>query len=851
MAQTNQINQNPPATTTTTTSSGQPESSSQSTSINPDGSEEEPNCEHQTNIRLQKRRARAARKVLFLPDEQPRSDCNNNQNMATTTTTTTTTPTTRNIMTNNTRSQSVNQLNGPRGFSSITTTTQRAQLEADILSTLLELKQLDSMLNKLAVKFRKLMNFYGLIEDVTFLMAVSDDGQQTPAPCGQNWRQTARQMLGPALNKLFWFSLALVANFLTLYVLVAHFLWELRRLDAKMNAHSFQQRQQQQQLASLATANSTSSQAPEVVAAAVAAAAAAAASTTSNGWSVLKDFLENFRRHLSRLFALATIVIWYKNCHHFELLFMDCRKCFAVFYSAGSDVFGERRRRRRKSSSLVSDLPALTVNRSSRQGGELSSWPTASINELIEARELRRHLLEAAKKFYLLASHRINVSLYYPVGQLLFNLLGIVLFPVALIVSNNGERKATIETLANVSTTTPAPMTTTVYPAEESNEGWLGPNSTANLGWEHLKSVALVGLNNFNAFHSAIHTAFHPFDHQIKFMHPTNGTTNDTIIGSHRSTTVSLYQSAVYCLAEIFVYYVYIHGPRIACTTCVSLTLALHHLCIEAFNRHLVGLIRRRRTAPLSNEDMIKLLKQYDLISMIHQRIERAFQWSLVLWFSLMFVSCLMQIFTLTESTSAAFSISRWSTSSSGAKTTTSGADQIEQNFISAPNVLASTSPVAVMLARILYMSYSPMLIYVEAFKLEAESLRTNQLIMSLARRQDDLIAQSIESSLFEPICLSVGPYFQLNKRSVASLLGAIVTFSVMFIGKSTRSGYDLCASCLSLTSSNLTSTELRTKSVMSNSAAAAAAQAAVAASGNQAAIKVVNLMGEQATDGW
>lgn len=552
---------------------------------------------------------------------------------------------------------------------------QLYQVESDILNTSLCLARLETKLARLAARFRKTMNFYGLIEDVTLLMV---------EPGGAH---ASRQNL----DKIIWFSLALLANCLTVYVLVAHFIWELRRLDAKIAAHSKQQQ----------PASSPSN----------------SAIGSFNGWSLLKDFLENLRRHLSRLFALALVLIWYRNCHQIERLFIDCRRYYTAFYRS-----------------------AL-----------LYSSSLKSADQVAQAKEMRQQLLEATHKFYKLARHRVNLAIVFPFAHLLFNLLAVLLFPVAVIVSNNGElQEAVQEAVRNQE----AARNQTPAPSDPSGL----VHSVGNLMGQ--------ALDNFNTFHVSIHTAFHPFDHQIY----------TDLADRRRERPISQSQSQAYCLVELFVYYIYIHGPRIVCATCLSLVLAIHHQCLQAFNRQLVALIRRARERPLTSADMIRLLKQYDMIGMMHARIERTFKWSLVLWFSLMFVSCLMQIFTLTESTSAVFGGSLVPGNKSAAPT--------NGQLVGPPSLLASTSPIAIMLARIVFVCYSPWLIYTEAFKIESESLKTSQLIMSLARRQDDPVAQSIEPNLFEPIYLGVGAYFHLNKKSVASLLGAIVTFSVMFIGE-------------------------------------------------------------------
>lgn len=571
----------------------------------------------------------------------------------------------------------------------------------------LSAEQLERSIDSLAHRFRCFMHFFGLLEDVSLFMV--DGRRRKWRPVSRPWRNLAR---------LLWLALALLANLLIVYVLAAHFLWELRRLDAKIAAHAKQ------------VVGSSGQQQQSPIA-------------TANGWSILKDFLENFRRHLSRLFALATTLLWCKNCHRIELLFVDCRRYYEAFHLGRSGP---------PSGDLLSHGQPGD-SRLLRGGGTVSGEAQTA--------------LEARRGFYELARLRINLAIGFPFAHLLANLLAIVLFPLAVIVTNNGQRSAGPSSPPAANSTTP-----------------MVPNSNLTGGG------GLIGaaLDNFSAFHRSIHSAFHPSEHQIG--------------DSPSEPQVSSTESALFCLAELFVYYIYIHGPRIICATCLSLVLSLHRQCLEAFNGRLTALIRRARRRPLASSDMVRLLKAFDMIAMMHRRIEATFMWSLVLWFSLMFVSCLMQIFTLTESTSAAFqaasrelaeTTSGGQPAASSAQATTSttsttgpatGQLAATSQLVRPPTVLASLGPICLMFNRIFFVSYAPWLVYCEAFRIERESQRAGQLIMLLARRQNDSVAQAIEPAVFETICLSVGGYFRLNKGSVSSLLGAIVTFSVMFIGE-------------------------------------------------------------------
>lgn len=606
------------------------------------------------------------------------------------------------------------------------------------------IRLLDRKFYKLSTRLRCYMSLYGLLEDATLLFQNENKIKYLTEKGDENFKfgdDLRRKKLARlnSIKKAILMLLAVCANVMAVYVMVAHIIWEFKTLERKNMLNT---------------------------AAAV------------KGWSVLKEFLENLRRHLSRLFALALMITWHFSCKRIELLFSDCRKYYSIFYRS-----------------------QLAIE---SQGSE-----SFNLNNL-ELREKRRELLESTLGFYHLARSRINWSLWLPISQFLFNMTTFFLFP-----SSSKQR---------------------------STGGDSGAFPSGDTGQQNL-TIWQQAMQNFDSFHLAIHTAFHSFDHRIvkrnrsSLIMPNNNNNSSgaTILASASAIngTITDYQintttSAIYCVAELIFYSMYVHGPRIISATCLSLVLNIHYLCIKSFNLTLMTFIKRGKQKPLIDSDLRLLIKQNDLISAMHERIETTFKWSIIQWYGLMFISCLMHIFSFTESTSAYVLNSnsnfaskliqlqkqKQQQNSTQLNSTLTGSRQapaagqlstndlvnltqtiqqvasqtvakLQQTETQTPASSSSSSmAMFVRLASVFFVCYSPYLIYVEASKIEAVSNLAEQLIMKLSRRQDDLIAQSIEPSLFEPICLDVGGYFKLSKKSMSSFMGAIVTFSVMFIGK-------------------------------------------------------------------
>jgi hypothetical protein len=617
-------------------------------------------------------------------------------------------------------------------------------------------------------------------------LQASDDGPAALADRGQPTTVTTRPGLQDGLARACWLAMIALANLFTVYMLVAHFVWELLRLDAKMSTYS------------PTGSTGATKNVPEPP---------TNAASAANGWSVLKDFIENTRRHLSRFFALVLIFIWHKNCHKIELLFVDCRRYYAAFYpklrplqaKVNRSHWAAHEHRHRAEAELAlarRSLSSLGLEQREQPkrftfGGQFGHLLERSVSagrpSLPDWREFEREhqlrFIEASSKFYALAWKRIAIGVCFPFAHLALNVIGVLVSPRALIIANNGQEPQTPASPALSSTSAAAasswPLWMSFYSDRVASTGGTAEGLASQL------------MDNFRLFHRAVHTAFHPFDHQLGSEQPQQQQQQST--QTHHETQISDTWSAVFSLTELAVHSIYINGPRIVCATCLSLIFSIHHQCLHAFNEHLIRLIRRPHDQPLVRSDMVKLLKQYDMIGMMHERIERTFKWSLISWFSLTFIGCLLLIYTLTESTSAALigvSLSQPSASpgqSSSVGPAAAAAAAAGQTLVSPMNASTTACLVMIILARILFVCYSTLLIYAEAFKIESENSRASQLLMLLSRRQDDPVAQSLEPALFEPIQLSVGGYFSLGKRSVAPLLGAIVTFSIMFMGECLR----------------------------------------------------------------
>lgn len=712
------------------------------------------------------------------------------------------------------------------------------------------LAKLEEKFANLGIKFHRAMNLYGLAQDVTLLLNQKfqfkrsklfsksrDDShcyshlskpQQTIYKDENNNSGEYKDDRKPVieskpkrvfkfLKKFMSFCVVLLANLTGIYVLVSHFIWEFKVLDAKNNSYS------------------------ELV----------KDSASSKGWSVLKEFLENLRRHLSRIFSVSLTITWHLNCHNMEMIFVDCAKYYSMFYR-------NYLKQERENCMMIHDDEEEEDDDADDDNNEDK---IKSKFKLLS--EKRKELLEIGEKFYEFARRRVNWSIWLPFIHFCFNVSSISLFPSSNKrrmnrVNSNMNRLKNFTNIQNVTT--------------------MNANSNLNFSDESISSSSMSIfeqiLDNFDSFHLSIHTAFHPYDyntsnskafHGMKLKMQSTTTTTMTMSTSNNQqlreqqnqpqhltppldATVSPFESAVYCLLELLIYSVYYHGPRIICATCLAIILNIHYQCISFFNCQLQACIKRPREKPLTSLDIINLVKQYDLIGRMHEKIENTFKWSIIQWYGLMFISCLMHIFAFTESTSAyvvnqqhlhAMAAARaasnlrlqQATATPTTSTTlnsiigndnsssyffnnyTTNPDNWTQQSLSAgagnananantggPNISYQTAAAAaaaannngsstsftimfVRLASVFFVCYSPYLIYCEAFKIEAASNRAEQSVQKLVRRQDDPLAQAIEPSLFEPNYLSVGDYFHISKKSMSSLLGAIVTFSVMFIG--------------------------------------------------------------------
>lgn len=661
------------------------------------------------------------------------------------------------------------------------------------------LAELEGKFAKLGVKFRRAMNFYGLAQDVTLLMSqkfhlksakfnhTNEMGMENETrreidssleknDCKSHLKRSEYKRAYEFLCKLTSFSLVLLANLTGIYVLVSHFIWEFKVLDAKSNSYS------------------------ELV----------KESASSKGWSVLKEFLENLRRHLSRIFAVSLTLTWHLNCHNMEKIFVDCAKYYSMFCRD----YLKQEEENFNSMKVVNYMHNQSID-------------SKSFKKVL--REKRKQLLEIGENFYKFSKRRINWSIWLPMIHFCFNVSSISLFP------SSNKRRARTKTVAS-----------------KSIAKNLISDSVQNIS-TNTSSVSIFDqiLDNFDSFHLSIHTAFHPYEYNVTKSRPEffdgmklkkqtlNEQQQQQIVqqnAPHLHSTVTPAESAIYCLLELLIYSVYYHGPRIICATCLAIILNMHYQCISFFNRQLQACIKRPREKPLTSLDIINLVKQYDLIGRMHEKIEHTFKWSIVQWYVLMFISCLMHIFAFTESTSAyvvnqqlhlqamanaaaagargASSASsrlqqqqasynyynnltsipgNWtqqsllSASGSSSGSVVSGAGGLtSNNHTSTPLSSGGSTSFTIMfvrLASVFFVCYSPYLIYCEAFRIEAASNRAEQSVQKLVRRQDDPLAQAIEPSLFEPNYLSVGDYFHISKKSMSSLLGAIVTFSVMFIG--------------------------------------------------------------------
>lgn len=585
---------------------------------------------------------------------------------------------------------------------------------------------------KLVAWYRFAVHAYGLLEDIGLLVAC----------CCR-----PRRALGRALAM----ALVVVANLITVYMFAAHLIWELRLLDIMGPAK-------------LGVAQERNSQ------------------QTSNDSRFSKD-LDGLRRHLTRAFALAHLLTWNLATLRVESILLDCGRYYELFHPRPSRIM-ERAGQQELAPSESGD--SASGGESGHQSGAPPGSDICSAVEMGVAAERP----ETSGEFYRLAKRRIRLACWLPVANVLL-VLGII---------------------CTFGPSSKRPKS--VWQDDPIDDGRRADDL---LGLA--RSSLGHAMDNFESFHLSVHTSFHPYAHQVDLQQPGG---SDLGRKSSSNRQVSTASSALYCLMELFFYSIYQQGSRLWGASLISLVLNLHHRCLVAFNEHLEGLIGRSNRRPIRGRHVIRLVKRYDLLCLMHNRIERAFRWAIIQYYTFMFISCLIHIFSITEYTSAyvlsspnyntlvnvgstSANFMQPATTSSSGSIASNNNNNISQSTtmssLTNPRHLASNETLSrqpdsqqppsfsmsAFLLRFISISlvtYSPCLIYHEAFKIESTSHKIERNFMLLTRRHGDHLAQSIEPNLFEPIYLSVGNYFNLGKRSASAFLGAIVTFSVMFIGE-------------------------------------------------------------------
>lgn len=706
--------------------------------------------------------------------------------------------------------------------------------------------ELDVRFARLAGKFRRIVNMYGIIQDVGLLFLDNDLSYQMAKSNRVSFRHRLNinsdsfsdMQLGTSdadegdfdasgyespleirkrrwkvmietLEKLACFSLFLVANFATVYIFSAHIRREIWQFEGKMSSGF---------IANLTDANGNDvaniTNQQEVI-------TSESNAQTATGWSVLRNFLENFRRHVLRLFAFFMAILWLKSWHHFEMLFVDCRRYYFAFHTSMALNVGDL-----PSEQVLSDQITLGLKDGTKATKIATPLALSNSMRRLELRARQSKLLSENRDFYRLVMRRVNFALWFPIIQIMLNISAICLFK-----SSSRRRYGNWSSPAELDCVLVDESLDLCKLYENNNQNHgvnFLPEGSALVNTT-LGSLIQLAMENFDSFHLLLHTSFHSLDHRVSRVNGRGISGGKVNMGNQSypsnnytgQNLVTVLDSALYCLCELFIYSMYVHGSRVAAATCLSIVLNIHHRCLCSFNNQLMSHIKRSKNKPMRDGNLVSLLKQYDMISMMHEKIERTFRWSVILWFMLMFINCLMQIFSFTESTSAHVMIFDSAPGGSGNEAQASQQHQQHPGQVvglkaTSTLVSAPTSPLTMLFLRIastVFVCYAPLMIFYEAFKIESASNRAEQLVMLLARRQDDALAQSIEPTIFEPLILNIGGYFELNKRSVSTFLGAIVTFSVMFI-------------------------ELRTKSLLTNSNQAVAVAKRIVANSNATAIK-------------
>lgn len=585
----------------------------------------------------------------------------------------------------------------------------------------------ESKFESLAARYRFATRAYGLLED--FSLLVRDDVRTV---------QTRSSTTGILHRSLTWL-LMLSANLLVANMLYAHLATSLSTFDLGGQVFSND--------TSLKPNESAQSQRP-----------------------MLREF-EGVRLHASRLAAVTILLTWNLGKSSISSVFADCRLYYAIFHpiKLGSQVCRanpmDKVKHAKRSHESARDHQDSSDDDETHDSCPLNL--TGRLDKISEQHSCRFERPEMSADFYGLAKRRIRLACWLPVAHLLLILAIICAFPSSKLRDPQSVRL-------------------------------LHPNSGANSQVYSLGRVlAQKALDNYDSFHLAIHTAFHPRDHRVKLV---QSGANLTMSGANNGVQVSTGQSAVYNLLELMVYALFFHGSRNVTASCLSLVLNLHQRCLCAFNNRLLELIGRPAGRPLRNRHVIELVKCYDLLSLMHSRIEAAFKWLIIQYYALMFINCLIHIFCLTESSSVY--VRRPIASYDPIATTNlsfiglpGNGTVVDQTEPMSPNLQqledeasrqrsGSIPLLCLRFLSILAISYAPVLLYAEAFKIESASHRIESNLMLLTRRQHDRLAQSLEPTLFGPIYLSIGGYFNLSRRSASAYLGAIVTFSVMFIGE-------------------------------------------------------------------
>lgn len=449
--------------------------------------------------------------------------------------------------------------------------------------------------------------------------------------------------------------------------------------------------------------------------------------------------LESLRRHLTRTFSMVMLLIWHVNRKEIHKLLIYSRRYHASF--------------------------RMSHNR----------------------------------QFCLIVKSRSRLALWLPLLYILFGFLGTIMIrpsslPNALVANTttNGINNSTLFSsttghsiqldqfiYSGINNYRPrANNTNSVMPpiraTDLNNHTTLATNFFDSSHWliGTIGVYVELALYNFHRAHMKMTTAFKIFRLLPKYISENMVKSSSSLATTRRPTEITYYEnqtfigmtstisgnytdtyvltSAIFCILELTIYSLNYHGMRIACSTLVSLILHIHCDCILAFNSQLKSLVLNERKQQLRSAQLALMLRKYNLINDIHDMILKTFAWIIILWFSHMFVSCLVHIFAF------------------------AGSDLDKH----------SISSITYRLLSLIMLCYPSTIVYLEAVRIELAFTKTERLIMQLCRRNDDVVARSITPSLFASPDMSMAGYFNLDKNCMSSLLGAIITFSVMFIGE-------------------------------------------------------------------